>query len=78
MPTLAYNRTNSVVANKPAIILIIRHNIFNLCDTEVVICIILVPLKRADGRITTQHITNVEYDKNSGFQQIFLVLSLLD
>ena len=42
MPTLTYNRANSVII-KNAII----QNIFKLRDTEFVICIILV-LKRAD------------------------------
>ena len=37
--TLTYNRTNSVII-KNAIILNIMHNIFNLLDREVVICII--------------------------------------
>jgi hypothetical protein len=46
MPTITY--TNSVII-KNTIILNIIHNIFNLRDTEVVICILLVLLKRADG-----------------------------
>ena len=41
MPNFAYNRANSVII-KNAIILYIIHNIFNVRDTEVVICIILV------------------------------------
>ena len=41
------NRLNSVII-ETATILNIIHNIFNLRDTEVVICIILVLLKRAD------------------------------
>ena len=34
---------------KYAVILNIIHNIFNLCDTNIVICIILVVFMRADG-----------------------------
>ena len=45
MPSLTYNRANSVII-KNVIMLNIIHNIFNLLDTEVVICIILVLLKR--------------------------------
>ena len=41
MLTLTYNRANSVIINN-AIILNSIHNIFNLRDTEVAICIILV------------------------------------
>jgi lipoprotein signal peptidase len=43
MPTLTYNRANSVII-KNVIMLNIIHNIFNLLDTEVVVCIILVIL----------------------------------
>ena len=39
---------NSVLI-KNAIILSIMHNIFNLTDTKVAICIILVLLKRVEG-----------------------------
>ena len=46
MQTLAYNQENSFIT-KNAIILIIIHTIFNLHDTEVVICIVLVLLRRA-------------------------------
>jgi hypothetical protein len=48
MSTLSQNRENSVVI-KTTIILNIIHNIFNLHDTNVVICIILFLLNRADG-----------------------------
>jgi hypothetical protein len=43
MPTLTYNRANCVIT-KNSITLNIIHHIFNLRDTEVVICIILVLL----------------------------------
>ena len=46
MSTLTYNRANSLTL-KSVIILNIIHNIFNLRDTEVVLCILLVLLKRA-------------------------------
>ena len=48
MPTLAYNWANSIVI-KNDVILNIIHNIFNLRDTGVVICIILVLVKRANA-----------------------------
>jgi hypothetical protein len=41
--------THSFVVIKNALILKILHNIFNLRDTEVVICIILVLLRSTDG-----------------------------
>ena len=47
MPTFTYNGVDSVVI-KNAIILNIIHNIFNLREAEVIICLILVLLKRAD------------------------------
>ena len=46
--TLTYNRATSVII-KNAIILNIIHNIFNIRETEVVICIILDLLKTPDG-----------------------------
>ena len=48
MPTLSYNRKNKVIIKK-TIILNILHNIFNHRDIEVVVCIIFVLLKRANG-----------------------------
>jgi hypothetical protein len=48
MSILTFNRIDSVII-KNAVILNIKHNIFNLRDTEVVICIILVLLKIVDG-----------------------------
>jgi hypothetical protein len=48
MTTLIYNQAN-IVMIKDAIILNIIHNIFNLRDSEVVICKIKVLLKRVDG-----------------------------
>jgi len=48
MPALTYNQANSVIT-KNAIILNIIHNIFNLRDTEVVVCILIILLKKADG-----------------------------
>jgi len=48
MTTTTYNRANNVII-KNAIILNIIHNIFYVRDTEVVICIVLVLLKRVDG-----------------------------
>ena len=47
MPTLTYNQANSVIT-KNAIILNIIHNIFNLRDTEIVVCILIILLKKAD------------------------------
>jgi hypothetical protein len=47
MPTFTYNGVDSVVI-KNAIILNIIHNIFNLREAEVIICLILILLKRAD------------------------------
>jgi hypothetical protein len=44
---------------KNAIVLNIIHNVFNLCDTEVVICIILVLLKRAAYGLN--HYLNIRY-----------------
>jgi hypothetical protein len=46
MPTLAYSKATSVII-KNAIILNSMQNIFNLRDTEVVICIILVLFKES-------------------------------
>jgi hypothetical protein len=48
MSTLTYNQANSVIINN-VIISNFVHNIFNFCDTEVVICIKLVLLKKTDG-----------------------------
>ena len=48
MPALTYNQANSTIT-KNAIILNIIHNIFNLRDTEVVVCILLILLKQADN-----------------------------
>jgi hypothetical protein len=45
MPTLTYNRANSVII-KNAIILNITHNVFYLRDIESVICIILIISKK--------------------------------
>jgi hypothetical protein len=45
IPTLACNRANSVIIKK-AIILNLRHNIFNIHDTEKLSCHML---KRAEG-----------------------------
>ena len=47
MTTLTYNQVDSIII-KTAMILNIIHNMLNLRDTEVTICIILVVLKRAD------------------------------
>ena len=47
MSTLTYNQENSVIT-KNTIILNIIHNIFNLRDTEVVVCILIILLKKAD------------------------------
>jgi hypothetical protein len=41
MPTLTYNRVNSVIIKNDIIVSII-HNLFNFRDTEVVISIIIV------------------------------------
>jgi len=46
MSTLRYNWMRSV-AIENALIFDLTHNIFNLRYTEVVMCIILVPLKKA-------------------------------
>jgi len=48
IPTPTYNLAN-IVPTKNAIILDIMHTIFNIRDTEIVICIILIILKRANG-----------------------------
>jgi len=48
MPTLTYNRASRVIKENATILNII-HNIFNLRDTEVVICMLLVLYKRGDG-----------------------------
>ena len=45
MSTLTYNQANSVIT-KNTIILNIIHNIFNLRDTEVVVCILIILLKK--------------------------------
>jgi hypothetical protein len=45
--SVAYYQANIIII-KNAIILKIIHNVVNLCDTEVVICIILVLLKKRD------------------------------
>ena len=55
MLTFTYNQENSVII-KNIIILNIIHNIFNLHETEVVICIILVLFKRADDH---KHYLNI-------------------
>ena len=47
MPSLTYNQANIVII-KNAMILNIMHDIINIRGTEVVICIMLVLLKRAD------------------------------
>ena len=57
--TGTYNRANSVNI-KYAIILNIKHVIFNLHDTEVVICIILFLLKRVDG---LNHYLNIRWNR---------------
>jgi len=62
IPTLAYNWANTVII-KNAIILIPIHNIFNLCDTEGVICIILILLKKADG---LNHYLNIRLSSLQG------------
>ena len=43
--TITYNQANSVII-KNAIILNIIHNIFNLCDTEVVIGMLSILFKK--------------------------------
>jgi hypothetical protein len=48
MPTITYNQSNSVITQK-SIILNNTHTICNRCDTDVVICRILVVWKSADG-----------------------------
>jgi hypothetical protein len=58
MSTLTYNRANSLTL-KSVIILNIIHNIFNLRDTEVVLCILLVLLKRASDH---HHFLNMTTD----------------
>ena len=45
MSTLTYNQANSVIT-KNTIILNIIHNIFNLRDTEVVVYILIILLKK--------------------------------
>ena len=52
IPTLRYNRANTVSINN-VIILNIIHNKFNFCYTEVVICIILVLLKKKGSMAPT-------------------------
>ena len=53
-PTLSYKRVSTIII-KNAIILNTIHNIFNLRDTEVVICMILTALMIADGEDTTDN-----------------------
>ena len=48
MPTLTYNWANSAIVQKD-LILNIMHSTFNLSETEAVIWILSVILKRADG-----------------------------
>jgi hypothetical protein len=63
--TPIYIWMNSVV-RKNSIILIFMHNIFNPRDTDVVICIIIVILKRADchnHRLNSRLHTKPLYDK---------------
>jgi arginine deiminase len=57
IPILIYNRDNSVII-KNGIILNITYNIFNIREAEVVICMILVLLKRAD---VINHCLNIRY-----------------
>jgi hypothetical protein len=57
LPALTYNRAESVII-KNAMILTIIHNIFNLRDTQVRICTILVLLMRAD---VLNHYLNIRH-----------------
>jgi hypothetical protein len=58
--------TENIVIIKNAIILNIIHDIFNLRDTEVLICIILVLLKRSDG--LNNHL-NIRYNTKAIVKQ---------
>ena len=55
MLTFTYNQENSVII-KNIIFLNIKHNIFNLRETAVVICIILVQFKKVDDH---KHYLNI-------------------
>ena len=59
--TLTHNRTNRVIIKKNAIIVNIIHNILNLPDSEIAICIILVLVQRADGDIKLKK-NNITHD----------------
>ena len=66
MPTLAYNRANSVII-KNSIIFKIMHDIFNLCDIEVVICIVL-------GQCFYSFQNRIKYNITKTVERIFFII----
>ena len=66
-PHVIYNQANNFIIKNATILNIIHNNIFNLCDTEVVICILLVLLKRVGG---LNHYLNIRYYIRSSYDII--------
>jgi hypothetical protein len=66
-PHVIYNQANNFIIKNATILNIIHNHIFNLCDTEVAICILLVLLKRVGG---LNHYLNIRYYIRSSYDII--------